>query len=114
MNVPVDVNFWIRSLPISATYTFPSASVASAPGEENCPGPAPADPQRVTLAPAGVNTLMRLESDTARYMFPPAPAATPVGLPPVPQPNRNACGASVGAAPQPLHFCMRLFHESAT
>src|SRR5512140_2716401 len=48
INVPPGENSWMRLFPVSATYTFPAASVAKPCGAlVNCPGPAPAEPHWV-------------------------------------------------------------------
>src|SRR5215470_2373526 len=46
--VPVFVNFWMRSLPLSATKTLPLPSTARPLGYWNCPSPAPAVPHALT------------------------------------------------------------------
>src|SRR6266849_2236062 len=50
-NVPSGLNTWIRVLPRSATYTFPSASAAIECGVLNCPWPVTRSPHDFTQSP---------------------------------------------------------------
>ena len=76
MKLPVLVNFWMRWLPVSATYTLPEASTAMPMGPLNCPAPLPVVPHEVSRVPAEVylNTASPLSTKT----FPPI-VAIPIG-----------------------------------
>ena len=52
-------NFWMRSLPLSATKTFPLPSTATKTGVLNCPSPLPLLPHLVRKVPVFVNFWIR-------------------------------------------------------
>ena len=55
INVPSEVNFWMRLFPESATYTLPELSTAIPSRLLNCPSPFPESPHCVTKFPLEVN-----------------------------------------------------------
>src|SRR5207245_639009 len=94
--VPVFVNFWMRSLWVSATKTLPLPSTATPPGMVNFPSPLPAVPHVLSKAAAFVNFWMRLLPVSTTKTFPLPSTATPKGpsncpspLPELPHVVRN-------------------------
>ena len=57
------VNFWMRSLPWSATKTFPLASVATPLGQLNCPLPEPLLPHVVRKTGVSQGTVVEVVLD---------------------------------------------------
>src|SRR5438128_2069273 len=76
----------MRSLPQSATKTFPLPSTATPVGLANCPSPLPWLPHFVRKGPVCVNFWMRSLQESATKTFPLPSTATPEGLANCPSP----------------------------
>src|SRR6185503_13174428 len=77
--VPVEENFCIRLLFVSATYTVPVESTAIPSGPLNSPFPAPAVPHFVMKVPVEVNFCTRLLAESTTYTLSDASIAKPIG-----------------------------------
>src|SRR5262245_48583263 len=70
LGVHGQANFWMRSLFVSATYTFPLPSVATPKGELNCPLPEPQLPHVERKAPLASNFWIRRMTVVEAKTFP--------------------------------------------
>ena len=111
-NVPSLVNFWIRSLRQSATYTWPSAA-HSPHGRLNCPSPLPFSPHWARYPPSAVNFWMRWLFWSAMYMLSSASMAIPAG--PFSSPSPLPIAPHLAAkAPEESKIEMRWRYSSVT
>src|SRR5256885_2206999 len=79
MNVPLLLNFCIRLLPESVTYTFPEESTAIPEGVLNCPSAVPEDPHSVMNVPLLAIFCIRLLPVSVTYTIPEESTAIPEG-----------------------------------
>ena len=79
IKVPLFLNFWMRLLPLSATYTLPEESIATPNGALNSPLAEPAEPQVLIKVPPLLNTWTRWLRTSATNTLPDLSRAIPSG-----------------------------------